>query len=261
MGLNADVSWRALSLGSRDSTTGWRAKNYADAETIKMAISNPATRSMVVSAGFHPHYTYSGFHIDPVSEGDQTIDKSNNYYEIKTSVPIPFLDSLMYYESELSLLPFEPIDAISLPSPSEYDARYLTKVYLDNYLNISGVNFACLFEKPNYPMQLEFKGASNMDLLFLIGQPNSEPNIDFDKTTCGYEEKVPITISCVNKFTDIQTTQLLQIGEDALRKVLQDHPEGASLRTLGVMRDRTEHLGSTILYSRECIMNYSREIS
>jgi len=151
------------------------------------------------------------------------------------------------------------------------DARQRTKVYLDAKLtagNITkddgttGARFLVMYEKPNYPMEREFRSVSAtymVDLVFLVGEPTSEPMIDSDQTAYGYTEKVPIIAVCIDK-TGITGTKLLWKATAELRLVLQDYPFG-SYRSLEVMTSEDEPLGSTILYTKRHVLNYERDLT
>jgi hypothetical protein len=145
------------------------------------------------------------------------------------------------------------------------DARSRTKVYLDKYLNGSNLtkddgssaSFVVMYANPDYPMVLEFKSPSNVDLIFAIGEPNSTPMIDSDKSPYGYEEHIPIRICCIDK-TGITGTKLKWKAEAELRRVTEVYFLG-SLRTMETSRPEDQRLGSTILYSRDFVLNYRRD--
>jgi hypothetical protein len=98
-----------------------------------------------------------------------------------------------------------------------------------------------------------------VDLAYAIGKGTSTPQIGHDKYAWGYEEKVPITISAIDK-TGISGDSIMWKGEHALRYALETYPLG-SLRTLETGREKTERLGSTTLYSVECTLNYRRNVT
>ena len=147
------------------------------------------------------------------------------------------------------------------------DARYNTKVYLESYIDPSHVTkddgtteapYAIIYAYPNYPLIREFDAATNpVDLLFLIGKPNSTVLLQADQSPWGYEEHVPITVACVDK-TGVSGTRLLWKGERELRIIAEEHPEG-SQRSLERTGDRDQRLGSTIIYMTDFILNYRRD--
>ena len=145
------------------------------------------------------------------------------------------------------------------------DARLRTKVYLETWLNnanlmkdndTSQVAFIVAYGNPDYPLTQIFND-KNVDLVFSIGDPDSEAIADSDHYPIGYKETVPIIIFCVDK-TGITGAKLRWKAEAELRRVIEQHPEG-SQRSLEKIRDNDKNLGSTILYSREFALKYVRD--
>ena len=269
MGLDFSVTRRELQLGAADTVRGWYAPSFAET-TIEMAVITRAMRSIALSAGFYPHYEVSGFHLDPVSEGDEIIDSFGDYYEVELTQPNPFGDSLVYYESKLTGLP------IHYDMPTTYgtgatveDPRHRTKDYLDTYfasLPISllkndgatpATHIVCWADPP-YPVRTVFV-TKGVDLVYSIGKGTSKPLIGGDKYAYGYNEKVPITVQAIDK-TGISGLNLMWQGERELRRVVETYPMG-SLRSLETMNSKTQSLGSTTLYSVECVLDYQRNLT
>jgi len=268
MVISFDVTRRELQLGAADTVTGWYAKAYAET-TIEMAVIPRAMRSIALSAGFYPHYEVSGFHLDPVSEGDEVKDSFGNYYEVELVAPNNFGDSLVYYESNLTKLP------IHYDMPTTYgtgatveDPRHRTKDYLDTYfasLPISllkndgtpATHIVCWADPP-YLIRTVFV-TKGVDLVYSVGKGTSTPLIGGDKYPWGYEEKVSIFPQAIDK-TGISGDNLMWQGERQLRRVLEAYPLG-SLRNLETMTPKTQSLGSTTLYSVECVMKYTRNLT
>ena len=264
MGLDFNVTRRELQLGAADTVTGWYAPSFVET-TIEAAIIPKAMRSIALRAGFYPHYEVSGFHIDPITEGDELIDLAGTYYEVETTEPYYIGDSLGYYESNLTKL------AIHYDMPTTYgtgatveDPRYRTKDYLDTYVapalitDNSGLiaTWITCWANPPYPIKTVFV-TKGVDLIYSIGKGTSAPLIGHDKYAWGYEEKMPITISAIDK-TGISGDNIMWKGEQALRYALETYPLG-SLRGLETGAEKTQSLGSTTLYSVECAMNYKRD--
>lgn len=146
------------------------------------------------------------------------------------------------------------------------DARTQTKVYLTTYLNNANltkdddstpVTFIVKFEGADYPLTLVFFGSKNVDLVYAVKIPVSTPLIDFDLSTYGYEEVVPIVIFTINK-TGITGNLLQWKAEAELRSVTETYPLG-SVRTLRRMTESTEKLGGTTLYSVTYELTYTRD--
>lgn len=145
------------------------------------------------------------------------------------------------------------------------DARQRTKVYLDAYLDNSNltkdddtseVNYLVAFGYPDYPILKVFH-TKRIDLIFSIGDPESTALLGYDLEPYGYHERVPIKTFCVDK-PGITGTKLRWKAEAELRRVAKEYPEG-SQRSVERMRDNDQRLGSTILYSREFILDYKRD--
>lgn len=140
------------------------------------------------------------------------------------------------------------------------DARYRTKYYLDDKLDNANltedddateVSFIVAYADPNYPLVRVFE-EKWIDLIFCVGTPESVAL----PVGAGYEEHVPITVWCIDK-TGITGTKLRWKAEAELRRVAETYPSG-SLRTLNRLSDNKQNLGSTILYSVNYIMRYTR---
>lgn len=258
---------RELQLGAADTVTGWYAKSYAET-TIEMAVIPRAMRSIALAAGFYPHYEVSGFHLDPVSEGDEVKDSFGNYYEVELIQPIPVGDSLVYYESNLTRLPIHYDMPITYGTGATVeDPRHRTKDYLDTYLlathllkndGTTQATFAVCWADPPYPVKTVFV-TKGIDLIYSVGRGTSSPLLGGDKYAYGYKEKVPITIQTIDK-TGISGDNLMWQGEAELRRVVETYPLG-SLRNLETMNSKTQSLGSATLYSVECTLNYQRDLT
>jgi hypothetical protein len=226
-------------------------------------------RSIALSAGFYPHYEVSGFHLDPFTEGDEVKDSFGNYYEVELTQPNPFGDSLVYYESQLTALP------IHYDMPTTYgtgaaveDPRHRTKDYLDTYfasLPISllkndgtAATHTVSWANPPYPIKTVFV-TKGIDLVYSVGKGSSTPLIGGDKYAYGYKEKVAITVQAIDK-TGISGDNLMWQGERQLRRVIEAYPLG-SLRNLETATPKTQTLGSTTLYSVECVLDYQRNLT
>lgn len=78
-----DVTWRDLSLGDRDSETGWRKKTFSES-SIQMVIIPKGATDMMVVAGVYVRYNALGLTASVVSVGDEVKNADNVYYEVKT---------------------------------------------------------------------------------------------------------------------------------------------------------------------------------
>lgn len=79
---SCDVTRRKLSLGARDSTTGWRAKSFTE-DTVKAIFIPRGSTQMALQAGTYVRsdallVVCAGF-----SEGDEAKTPDNKYWEVK----------------------------------------------------------------------------------------------------------------------------------------------------------------------------------
>lgn len=99
-----DLTLRKLSLGARDSTTGWRAKSFTES-TIEGIL---ATKGMLPSAlpvGLSVRYDAVLRTADGVAEGDEIEDASSNFWEVKAVQDVTFGDSFVYRDCHLVKMP------------------------------------------------------------------------------------------------------------------------------------------------------------
>lgn len=102
--LICDVTRRRLIFGTRDGTTGWRAKTYNDT-TVPMAIFTRANARLATIAGAYVRYDAVGLTQNLVQEFDE-IRHMGIYYEVKAVQNHTVGDKLIYREChmvELSL--------------------------------------------------------------------------------------------------------------------------------------------------------------
>ena len=143
------------------------------------------------------------------------------------------------------------------------DIKSDTKVYLTNIVNSNltkdddktHVIYAVIYEDPDYPLTREFNHPKQpVDLLFLIGEPVSEPLVGHDKTPYYYKEQVPISPHCIDK-PGITGSLLLSKAIAEIRRLTETIFIGSYLK-LDEERPTTKKLGSTVLYSKKVTLNY-----
>jgi len=151
-----------------------------------------------------------------------------------------------------------------------YDARYNTNVFLtDGTKGIQSANITkddgatqatwiVAFGYPSYPIERVFNGTKNVDIVFSIDMPETFPLLGASFSPRGYQEEVPIEISCIKK-QGIDGNKMLWKGIAELRRIIENNPTG-SLRTLGRMTDITVG-GSTIIHGVRIILVYERGIT
>lgn len=148
------------------------------------------------------------------------------------------------------------------------DARYRTKVLLEdatkglNNANLTKdddgteVSFIVCFGNPPYPITRVFLDC-DVDLVFTIAEPTSEPILDTDQTPSHYKERVPIFTFCIDK-PGITGTKLKWKAEADLRRINETYPTG-SQRAHEERRDNDQRLGPIILYSTKYVLSYVRD--
>jgi len=94
----------ALTLGSRDSMTGWYAKTFTESD-IEMVILTKGSRQLALQLGYYVSLDALGFTVNYVREGDQIEDSISRFWEVKAVQPITIGDSLRFYLCDLKELP------------------------------------------------------------------------------------------------------------------------------------------------------------
>lgn len=142
------------------------------------------------------------------------------------------------------------------PTSGHVPAGYLSQANLTKDDGVTPALFIVCYSDPAYPIARVFY-QKNIDLVYCIGEPDTEPLDDFDHYPIGYLEHVPIFTFCIDK-TGITGTKLKWKADAELRRVTETYPLG-SLRSLEKTGDNDKKLGSTILYSRNFTLNYRRD--
>jgi len=252
--LNFEVTRRKLQLGTRDSTTGWYDKNYAES-TIEMVFQKGNATTMNLSGGAYVRVDKIGMTLDPVEQCDEIKTQAGRYYEVKAVEPVYApADNFLYRDCGLSYLPMHDLSYSDL-TPTVEDARYRTKDYWETYISLSNLNnhnFIVCYADPDYPLVKVFK-TKGVHIIFAVHQSTSAPLPGHDRKPYGYEEHVPTDVLALD-------TQLMHLGGAELRRITELYPEG-SQRSLETMRPETIRLGSHTLHSQRHILNYRRDLT
>lgn len=99
-----DVTKRALQLGSRDSVTGWYAKNYNES-IIEMVLIPKSNIKLQAQAGSYTSEDMLGMTADPLEVGDEIKLPSGFYYEVEKVQHVRFGDSFSHRICDLRELP------------------------------------------------------------------------------------------------------------------------------------------------------------
>jgi hypothetical protein len=147
------------------------------------------------------------------------------------------------------------------------DPRYRTKLWLDTYLSnanllkddgVAQAAFITAYADPPYPMKKVFNDPKNVDLVYSIYQPTSAPKVDWDGTTYGYREAVPIAVQTVTK-QGIDGNKLLWQAEAELRRVVETYPL-SSYRSLERMGPPSNvDMDGWVLFQQRYVLTYERD--
>lgn len=256
LGVSINVTRYALSLGNADAITGWYAKSFTES-TIETVIISKGLQSILTGTGIYIRMNAIGLTDDEIAEGDELKDASGTYYRVETVTNEKIGDRSIFKQCDLTELPYKNLTGGTYTTSTIEDPRYRTRDWLEDYLNDAALPvYITAYGRPDYPMTRVFK-TKGIDLVFSILEPNSTPIMGIDFVPCGYEEHVPIDIFCIDK-NNIEGTKLKWQAETELRRISETYPLG-SLRSFERTRDNDVQLGSTTLYSRECILIYQRD--
>ncbi|MFA5365194.1 MAG: hypothetical protein WC325_08455 [Candidatus Bathyarchaeia archaeon] len=265
----SNVTLRTLSLGTQDTVTGHYSKSYATT-AIRMILLPKGASKIINGVGFYGKYDVTGFSADALHEGDQIIDAFGNYFSVELCEAFDWLNSRLYYTSSLVKLNYhadEPatsgtwhLDTDSLND----DPRYRIKVWLDTYLLAANLtkndgatecSFITCFSGADYPLTTVFD-TKTVDLVYTVNDPESTPFYNGDKSIYGYEEKVPVEITTIDK-SGISGKNLRWKAECELRRLCETYAF-SSLRVMEKRRENTVRAGALIFYSVIFDVTYRR---
>lgn len=136
---NLEITRRALTLGSRDATTRWRAKSWEESIITTFIIPKSA-QSRALAAGYHVSLDALGI-MDPsndIVEGDEVKNSGDVYYEVKAIKNPEIGDKPALYECDLHKLP------LHIPGFTAFANTGISQP----------INFAC------YPSALYYNGVT-----------------------------------------------------------------------------------------------------
>jgi hypothetical protein len=143
------------------------------------------------------------------------------------------------------------------------DVRYRQRLFLSDHLSSADITkddasqatYITAFSNADYPITKVFV-TKGVDLIFSVDSGESEGLVGHDKSAYAYHESVPIDLFAINK-TGITATNLIEKGYQELRRILESYPTG-SVRRMGRMTETTRSLGSPLLFSQKCMVEYTR---
>jgi len=145
------------------------------------------------------------------------------------------------------------------------DSRYRTKVYLDTYLSSAAItknddttlaSYITAYSDPQYPLKMVLFEPKNVDAIFSIEPPDTQPLIAWDKKAYAYHEQVPITIYTVDK-TGINGLKLENKCAQELRRIFEAYPTG-SVRFVKRIHHDIKDMGGWNLYTATYLADYTR---
>jgi len=259
-------------LGSRDSTTGWRAKTFSES-IIECFEFNRGDHRSFQGVGFYAAEDKMFLTADPVNLYDQLEPRTSEYFLVESvrKVYAPTPDNFFCRDVQCSALPLWQAapGTLTWSKTRPQDPRRRIKAWLDTNLTSAQITkdddstqatYACIWKNPPYPLKQEFRaGSSPVQGLYLVGQPNSTALLGHDQIPCRYSEHVPVSICSVDS-TGCSGTALLWKMEAELREVCENHPTGSQL-SLERRGDRSRSLGGMWLYETEYVINYTRDLT
>jgi hypothetical protein len=247
-----------------DSITGWFISYYQNIPIEGLLFSKDANRT-ALKLGTYVRNDALLCTCDPIREDDRILDSSNRLFEVVTVTEKTNGDDFLYRECQLHKLPIQ----YALPSygtgASVDDPRKRTRTWLNIYVDSGNLlendastyaTYLSCWSIPPYGIERTFVD-KNVDLVFLIKRGTSKPLVDSTHYTIGYEEKISVFPSAIDK-TNISGENLMWQGERELRRIAENYPLG-SLRNFETMEPQTQQLGSTTLYTVECVLGYTRD--
>ena len=261
-----NMTRRVLSLGVRDTVTGWCKKTWTDTP-IQAVVLDKSSQLQALAAGTWVRTDALLLTEDGIAEGDQVKTAANIYYDVKAVRPMMNADSLDHYECDLhrEVIHFDVDYSMYSGTWLRDDARYRTKVFIQTYWTAvnagddvgNALTVQSMYTSVPYPLTKELYDGSTIDVLILLGKAKTSPLVGHDHAALGYKEQVPITIAAIDK-TNVTADKAVSQCETELRRILETYPLG-SVRTLDQTRETTEILGSNTLYQIEYSLNYSRD--
>jgi len=267
MPITCDVTRRRLTLGTRDTITGWRAKTWED-RTISGILVPGSSLPISTLAGTYVRSDALFSTMDGLLEGEEIETATGQFYEVKTMKERYMGNSFAYRDCELTLLSMHADVDYSTYTGTFLvdDARHRQKAFLDFYWTAANceddtgtaLGTIVMYANPDYPLSLELKEPSALDVIITVDKATSKPLRGHDFIPYGYEETVPVDIWSMNK-TGVTAVKAVQQCETELRSILETYYAQGSLRGFDKTSDGTKVLGSATLYNAHYSLVYSRD--
>lgn len=273
-GLSPDVTRYKVSLGEKDSVTGWLNPDYT-AEPIEMPILQRGASLLTSGGGLFAKYNVTGFTCDAVKVGEYIKTLTALWYRVQLVEDVHICDSFAYRMCSLVLDPFIAFNADAPPTIADAtwhtdsqalitDPRYRHKTYLDTYLTagnllkddgVTQVEYTTCFN--GYPYQTkDVLADEDIDVIFCIDKKVAKPRETQDHSIYAFDETVPITVYAIDK-TGLTATNIIEQAEQEIRHIVTDYPLG-SIRRIGSTDPTFQELGATKLWQTTVTIEYRR---
>lgn len=103
-----DLTRRRLSLGTRDSTTGWYSKSFTE-DTVEGVLIPKASSHLALRVGTYVRTDALLLTADCFEEGDELEDAFGKYWEVKAVRYVSVGDSFSHRECDLARLPLHEL--------------------------------------------------------------------------------------------------------------------------------------------------------
>jgi hypothetical protein len=261
-----NVTRGVLSLGARDSTTGWCAKSYTDS-TIEMIVRPKSSRQAYPSMfRLLTAYDATGYTDNEMFVGDH-ITHQGTVYEVQTVEWEWWGDNAVYAVCGLKqITPFSATrpdtsatwhtDAESVKTdPRE---RTLQWIYAYGTATRVGWNYIAQFAGVDYPFQLEFTSQGN-EGVYVLGDVSSESEYTYDNNPYKFNESIPIHIYTVDT-ASVTGTLIAEEMEQELRYIAQAAENHlTSWRLLTGSKNERVDIGGLTLWHSLYTLKYTRE--
>jgi hypothetical protein len=264
---DADVTRKALTLGVRDSTTGWPAKSYTES-TIKGSFDPATMRETARAAGMPlsgvPYVASPFYTANYVAQGDRIVKKNGEEYELTSVISVEYLDQFLNYTCNAEKL-WKRSDRASTSGTwhtdsesTATDPRTRIKTWIDTYISHSGPIDITVFAGGDYPIEREFTEL-HTDLLVAIETVQSTPTYDYKHEPYKFTETVTLTCSQMDNAT-YTAVNTLESYEQSIRNLATDYPicDSKCVRHVSSTKPERLNIGGIWLWQNTITIEYTR---
>jgi hypothetical protein len=261
---SADVTRRALSLGARDSTTGWPSKTYTN--SVITGSFDPATaREAALTSGVPlnkiPFYSRPFFTSCYIRRGDHILHDIIGEVDLVTVSPVSRLNEFVFYACQCSeiLMPADHATTSGTwhtdSDALKTDPRNRIKSWVDAHISYGVCDYQTMFAGIDYPMEREFID-NGLEIVSAIDLGQSQPEYTFDYKPYKFNETTMITNTARDTAT-LTATNVLESFEQAIRDVATDYPLGSIRRIRSTNPIRVD-IGGMWLWQNTITIDYER---